>query len=413
MLTNTIETLYKVNITDGTVVQRNFGGFSIDSMFMSQGLLYVYMKGTQNRNYFLSILDPNNIITTIREPFLFSNDSIACKVVVGDQLFYGSESVGSLYQADMKIGRNTTATQIDEPKSFKVCKTATYSDRNSQYVYFVVDSILLRLERWNMLGGNTVSFSQLQWPFEMQESYISFVDPVNDLLFVISASGSTKIVDISEYYDPKIFWIGGASILAVLLVLLAMGMLCCFINYRRVRGQKRVEEELRGLLNDSMGSYQSSSDTPMNLWVIPPKDLKIVKNIASGSFGQVFVGKYKETTVAIKKLKVDDDEMFHKEVGFLVTLRHPNIVLFIGVCGNGDYQLIVTEYLENGSLDKFLRLTVNHRHTAFPFVKKMEILMDIIKGMQYLHSMGLIHRDVKSQNILVRLYHAILMYIIA
>jgi serine/threonine protein kinase len=99
---------------------------------------------------------------------------------------------------------------------------------------------------------------------------------------------------------------------------------------------------------------------------------------------------------------VEDEVLFEQEVSTLVALRHPNIVLFIGVCTADSYKLIVTEYLENQSLDTHLKYSeTKQRHKAFSFKKKIEILMDVTKGMQYLHSLGMIHRDLKSSNLLV------------
>jgi serine/threonine protein kinase len=77
-------------------------------------------------------------------------------------------------------------------------------------------------------------------------------------------------------------------------------------------------------------------------------------------------------------------------------------VLFIGVCNSGSFKLIVTEFLENGSLDIHLKKAKSDvRHGVFPFIKKLEILLDVVKGMQYIHDKGLIHRDIKSSNLLV------------
>jgi hypothetical protein len=75
---------------------------------------------------------------------------------------------------------------------------------------------------------------------------------------------------------------------------------------------------------------------------IERSDLEIIKRISEGSYGVVFLGKYRGSHVAVKKLKIDDPVSFEQEVSSLISLRHPNIVLFIGVCATGEYKLIVT-----------------------------------------------------------------------
>ena len=61
-----------------------------------------------------------------------------------------------------------------------------------------------------------------------------------------------------------------------------------------------------------------------------------------GAFGVVLKGTYNRSPVAIKKIKMNDDEdAFEYEVKQMVVLRHPNIVQFMGVARRDDYKFIV------------------------------------------------------------------------
>jgi serine/threonine protein kinase len=105
-------------------------------------------------------------------------------------------------------------------------------------------------------------------------------------------------------------------------------------------------------------------------------------------------------------LKIDDQIAFEQEVNSLLSLRHPNIVLLIGICQNGDFKLIVTEFCHNFSIDHHLYnidspVLRKGRHRAFTMKKKIEILLDVTMGMMYLHGLGLVHRDLKTSNILL------------
>ncbi len=78
-------------------------------------------------------------------------------------------------------------------------------------------------------------------------------------------------------------------------------------------------------------------------WIIHDiNDLTFDSKISEGAFGVVFRGKYKGSAVAIKKMKMqEDDEEFQHEVRMLISLRHPNIVLFMGACLGTEFKVCV------------------------------------------------------------------------
>ena len=100
---------------------------------------------------------------------------------------------------------------------------------------------------------------------------------------------------------------------------------------------------------------------------------------------------------AVKTLSGEPDptliEEFNQETSILATLRHPCILNFIGACLEKDNLSIVTEYCEEDSLHH--RLFKSSNKKKFTFNQKLCILLDISKGMNYLHSKNIIHRDLK------------------
>lgn len=75
-------------------------------------------------------------------------------------------------------------------------------------------------------------------------------------------------------------------------------------------------------------------------------------------------------------------------------LRFAHVVLLYGVTLQPPS--IVMEYLSGGSLDRLLQ-----SRSDLPWLVRWQLALDIAKGLSYLHSRGVIHRDLKSLNILL------------
>ncbi|PNX87189.1 serine/threonine-protein kinase HT1-like protein, partial [Trifolium pratense] len=71
---------------------------------------------------------------------------------------------------------------------------------------------------------------------------------------------------------------------------------------------------------------------------------------------------------------------------------------FVGACKKPPVFCIITEYMAGGSLRKYLQQQGPH---SVPLKLVLELALDIARGMQYLHSQGILHRDLKSENLLL------------
>ena len=130
---------------------------------------------------------------------------------------------------------------------------------------------------------------------------------------------------------------------------------------------------------------------------------KILDHLGTGGMATVWLGydTILDRKVAIKTFKIDaSDEgavkRFNREAKAVTSLSHPNIVSIYDVENEGDFYYLILEYVEGMTLKDYMI-----KNPRIPIETIVHIAKQIAAGLSHAHQNGIIHRDIKPQNILM------------
>ncbi|XP_009626934.1 serine/threonine/tyrosine-protein kinase HT1-like [Nicotiana tomentosiformis] len=160
------------------------------------------------------------------------------------------------------------------------------------------------------------------------------------------------------------------------------------------------------LESDNVETWEVSKEDQEE-WTADLSQLFIGNKFASGAHSRIYRGIYKQRAVAVKMVRIPThkeetraklEQQFKSEVRLLSRLYHPNIVQFIAACKKPPVYCIIMEYMSQGTL----RMYLNKKEPYSLSIETiLRLALDISRGMAYLHSQGVIHRDLKSSNLLL------------
>ncbi|XP_077443878.1 ephrin type-A receptor 7 isoform X5 [Stigmatopora argus] len=230
----------------------------------------------------------------------------------------------------------------------------------------------------------------------------------------ITTKEESSATNVSSELNPAIIIAVVAVAGTIMLVFMVFGFIIGRRYCRCSKADKEEDEELYfqfkfpGIKTYIQPKKNQDPNTAVHHFAkeLDASYIQIERVIGAGQFGEVCCGRLKipgrgDASVAIKTLKVDSTQKQHWdflcEASIIGQFNHPNVVHLEGIVTRGKPVMIVVEFMENGSLDAFLRVRVGQ----FTVIQLVGMLRGIGAGMKYLAELRYVHRDLAAHNILV------------
>ena len=138
-------------------------------------------------------------------------------------------------------------------------------------------------------------------------------------------------------------------------------------------------------------------------------DLTLIKALGKGAFGEVYLTSKQGSQQKFATKKIDKKyaanpkakKYLDNEILILKNIDHPNIVKLYDVKETSHFFYLVTEYCNGGGLSDCLEEYQDKYNKPFPEEIVQYLMKQIVSALKYLHGKGILHRDIKLDNILV------------
>jgi len=135
---------------------------------------------------------------------------------------------------------------------------------------------------------------------------------------------------------------------------------------------------------------------------VSPSSVQLGEPLGKGNFSTVYKGTFEGRQVAVKQQEIADSELeryLMNELAILRALKHEGCVKFYGAFRGGQSNIvnIITEWVEGGDL----RRLVKDKSVQLGWKYRAKVILGCARALAYMHSLQLIHRDIKTENVLM------------
>ncbi|XP_073269329.1 cysteine-rich receptor-like protein kinase 2 [Primulina huaijiensis] len=221
----------------------------------------------------------------------------------------------------------------------------------------------------------------------LRYSDINFLNPTPGKS---SSRGMIIVIVVAVVSAVAVFIIGGVIVVY-------------FWNRRTIQRKRKGSNDANGLvktLHDSSLNFKYSTLEKAT------GSFDESNKLGQGGFGTVYKGVLPDgREIAVKRLFYNNKHRaagFYNEVNIISSIEHKNLVRLLGCSCSGPESLLVYEFLQNKSLDRFI--FDSSKGKALNWEKRFKIIIGTVEGLVYLHEntkARIIHRDIKASNILL------------
>ncbi|XAR64092.1 Non-specific serine/threonine protein kinase [Bertholletia excelsa] len=179
----------------------------------------------------------------------------------------------------------------------------------------------------------------------------------------------------------------------------SVGLICCLVRRRsRTKYNNAEIRQLTEAKGITIAIYHAKEIERATNYFSPKQHL------GTGAYGMVYAGKLNDDWVAIKRIKnrgIDSTDQVVNEIKLLSSVSHPNLVRLLGCSLENGEQILVYEFMPNGTLSQHLQ---RERSDGLAWPVRLKIATETAQAIAYLHSAmdpPIYHRDIKSSNILL------------
>ena len=182
-----------------------------------------------------------------------------------------------------------------------------------------------------------------------------------------------------------------------------------YLSEEYFQSEEKMQKEfnLKKTINKGKSEFYASLNNNSLNFFIDYNEIKKERPIGKGGMGELYLGEWQGKQIAIKKIKLNYiknnmlSNKFINEINIIASMRHPNILLFMGVTIDNNTYYMITEYLPNGSLHEYLHLSKKNKKNPLTYKQKLKIALQIAIAVKYIHSRQILHCDLKSANVLI------------